>query len=210
MYEGVQGVSIELKLPIYSQVEDYLKKVFQFFNEKIDPNYKINILVGAKSGGFLQLAGDTSVFNLYSTNVSPKHKYNTGVCQDTVGFNIDIFVSPSKNNELTKEKYQDTAAHKFLLLYTNYARNLLTDLSIRRFGISPKYLGNFRFAGIESFEPEYSDSEIAYLGARINFSLDIMFYPTDSNEYNELSAIIVNMGNNLDMLFNKEKIDVIQ
>ena len=196
---------IEIKVPLCSLVEDYLKDIFNFFNAKLDPTYKVNIFIGRKSGSFEHDVKNTAVFNLYAVKTDIVQHYNNRQGQDRITFYIDVFVAPkNKNNDdVIKAKYQDEAAHKSLLLYTNYCRSLLTDLSTKRFGLPPNTVANFRFNSIASFDNQYTDSEITMLGARIEFSLDMAFVPTDSNEYNRLSAIFLGIKTDekIEMLF---------
>lgn len=212
-------MSFEIKRPFYCLIEDYLVKIFRIFNSKISTDYEVKIYNGRQAGNFINEVEDSAIFNLYADSVAPNKAYNTGYRIDTVTFHIDIFVAPTCSGKLFKEiETQDEVAHKFLLLYSHYADKLISDLSIRLFGFDEPFITNYRFCGIKSFENQYNEAEIRFLGSKLIFTLDIPFLETDAfstagtdddtgdMEYNRLSQIIINISNDeIDSIFNCNK-----
>ncbi len=199
-------MAIGIERPLYDLIEDYLVNIFKHFNAQIDIDYKVEVYAGRQAGDFINEVENTAVLNLYAQKIINKSMTNLGSGQDTVTFHIDTYVAPKKNNKFIKTKYQDEAAHKFLLLYTHYARRLLTDLSIKKFGFdSSVKVGNFRYLGADDFESQYSENEVTMLASRTVFTLDVPFCSTDSGEYSKLAEIIIAMNDNIVAIFNYEK-----
>ena len=191
---------MKLENPIYSLLEDYFKSAFDLFNSTLEKQEQVKIYVGRVGVGFLREAEDTAVFNIYAVNTQTKvgleyYDYS----QDIITFHIDVFASARvKPVQVNKYFiYQDEVAHKTLLLYTNFARSVLQNLYTQNYGGLSTILGDFHFLGMDNFIPTYSESEIVSFASRIKFTVDAPFYPSDSNNYNELKSIFVSLNGNL-------------
>ena len=198
---------LSLEQPIYGLVEDYLKKCFDAFNSKLDQEEQVKIYVGRVGSNFTAEAKNTAVINLYAVQTDTiKDQEYREYSQDVATFYIDIFVSPKIKIKEFENLDQDELAHKMSMVYTQWVRSVLTDLSVQDFGKINKnnvyFIGDFHFLGLSSYIPEYTESEQVVYATRMKFTLDLPYYPTDSTDYNELKQVALSLGGDINLDFN--------
>ena len=192
-----------LELPVWNIIEEYYVKVLKTFSENyLKEEERPIILNGCRSDYFSDLLKKyPAVINLYMTAVD-KGKVNTNTYkQDKLSFSIDVFTAPKKNVHKINIENQGELAYKTSQIYTNFVRTCLSDLKVinptaEYEGKEVHFTSNFYFDGIEHLEIDNSNSEIAVSAARMKYTVECPFYPSDSQNYTALKEIIsqINIG----------------
>jgi len=204
-----------LKEPIHSMLENYFFKALKLFNSKLSLEEQSEIYIGRNTFNLLYSASNTSVINIYAVKTETQKEMEfIDYVYDTVTFNVDVIVSPykeiksfAKTYKSTRESdiYQDELTHKTLMLYTNFVRGVLTDISVQNYGTDTglkKCLGDFSFISSTEFVPEYDDSEKMAYASKLIFTISCPFTLADSSIYNELKQIFLQLGSDLGLDFN--------
>lgn len=194
-----------LELPMWNIIEEYYVKVLKTFSENyLDEDKRPIVLNGCRSDYFSDLLKKyPAIINLYITAIN-KGKVNTNTYkQDKLEFSIDVFTAPKKNVNKLNIENQGELAYKTSQLYLNFVRTCLSDLKV----VTPEIEGdgdgkkiyftsNFYFEGIEHLEIDNSNAEIAISAARMKYTVECPFYPSDSQNYTALKEIItqINIG----------------
>ena len=204
-----------LKEPIHSMLENYFYKALKLFNSKLSVEEQSEIYIGRNTFNLLYDVQNASVINIYAVKTETQKEMEfKDYVYDTVTFNIDVIVSSSKEIKSFKSTYQNTKegdiyqdelTHKTLMLYTNFVRGALTDISVQDYGAYTglkKCLGDFSFISSAEFVPEYSESERITYASKLVFTISCPFTSSDSNIYNELKNIFLQLGSDLGLNFN--------
>lgn len=204
-----------LKEPIHSMLENYFFKALKLFNSKLSLEEQSEIYIGRNTFNLLYDSNNASVINIYAVKTeTQKDMEFIDYVYDTVTFNVDVIVSPYKEiksfrntykNTRESDIYQDELTHKTLMLYINFVRSVLTDISVQNYGSDTglkKCLGDFSFISSTEFVPEYDDSEKMAYASKLVFTISCPFVSTDSSIYNELKEIFLQLGSDLGLNFN--------
>ena len=186
-----------LELPMWNIIEEYYVRVLKTFSENYLKKEERPIVLNAgRSNYFAELLKKyPSVINLYMTEIE-KGKLNTKTYkQDKLSFCIDVLTAPLKNTHKINIENQGELAYKTSQIYTNFVRTCLSDLNvveptIESDGKKIYITSNFYFGGIEQLNIENSNLEMAVSAARIKYTVECPFYPSDSQNYTELKEII--------------------
>ena len=192
-----------LELPMWNIIEEYYVRVLKTFSENYLKEEKRPIVLNAgRSNYFAELLKKyPAVINLYMTEIE-KGKLNTKTYkQDKLSFCIDVLTAPVKNTNKINIENQGELAYKTSQLYLNFVRTCLSDLKV----VTPEIEGdgdgkkiyftsNFYFEGIEHLDIDNSNAEIAISAARMKYTVECPFYPSDSQNYTALKEIITQIN----------------
>lgn len=193
--------SLKLEVPVFNLLENYYIKVLEAFSDTLKEEDKPFILNASRPSNLMnKLDKHPAVISLYMNEIERSKIGNTNQYkQDTLVFLVDIYTAYKKESEYIKADNQDELSYKVGLMYSNWVRSALQDYKTKNPTIKTNdgkiipFTSNFRWLKCENLlDP--NEFEISVACQRQYFTVDVPYYPTDSNNYVELKEVLSNMN----------------